>query len=281
MKNYLNYLLLTVLFSLPWELSAQVVSYKHGDTIEIPCVAAEKPLPGGIRTAIMVNDTKLSLIGTWDANDLDVILNGNTVRFALKRATATPVGVLGSSGIYYYFLVTPVPPEQGAQLSPVVQIINEASNPELAQNKSNVDTTGAAGGHWENTTNSWIRLHKHIRGGRIIPNIQGKEEYNEEILKNEKRRVLGKIWNENDDYLVKEYYSWTLNDVTASYIGVTYRGTLEVGDFNYLQHQTDKGISIWHARRSDDRSPLSVVYPAIPMQRNQEEFFLLYKKTSP
>lgn len=265
------------------DLRAEVMTYRHGDTIELSCVASAQPVPGSLRALVLVNETKLSIKGTWDTEVLDLVQNGNTVRVALKQPKVTPIGVLGSSGVYYYIVVKPVASEHGAGLSPVIQVIGD---PGVAGEKekgrgNDADPSGRAGGAWEHHTNTWIRLHKHIRGGRVLPNVVGKQEYNEEILRTERRRVPGRVWTQMDDFQTLEYYSWTLNNVTAHYIGVRYLGELESGEFRYLQHQTDQTIALWHQRHPDDPNPLRMVDPVIPILRGREEFFLLYTLDAP
>jgi hypothetical protein len=261
---------------------AAVVTYRHGDTITVQAVPSQTPVHGSIRTIVLVNETKLTVKGTWDTNDIDVVLNGNTLRFNLKRPVAVPIGILGSSGIYYYALVQPVSPAAATDLSPVVQVIGDptAAGSDRAPQAAR-DPGERSGGHWEHATNSALRLHKHIRGGRLIPQVIGTPHFDELAMREKGIRVPGRIWTQADDWRVREFYSWTLDGVTAHYIGVTYTGRREVVEFEYLRQQTDRSLFIWHQRRPEAPQAYALRRPVVQMTAGTEEFFILYTKDVP
>jgi hypothetical protein len=272
---------LSILFVLLWVIGGarsawgEVIEYKLGDTITVPCPVNQAGRIEAIRSVVLLGVTKATIKGTWSTDDCDVLLNGNVVRVALLRNASVPIGVLADNGLYYHIVVKPA--QGSAPLSPVITVVPAAvaSDKDDAGTKSETaDIVGRAGGSWEHETNLVLKLQKHIRGGRHLATVSGVPRYNAQILREEGRRVPGFIWTESDDWKVVEYYEWTLDRVHAHYIGVTYTGRFDEQDFNYEQEKTDDAIAIWHQPAPGDRQFYTVKLPVVRLKQGREEFFI-------
>jgi len=252
-------------------LPAEVVEYTDGQALVVPCQVNPATTTTWLRMVVFMGTQKLSIKGTWRPEDLDVVVNGNGLRIALRANAEIPVGVIGDNGVYYHLVVKPA--AKDAQLDPTIRVIRKSESPAA---RYLGDPAQTAGGHWEHETNLVIRLQKHVRGGRQIPSAQGGPRYNADILKAEGRRVAGERWTENDDWRVYAYYTWKLGGVSAHLIGVTYTGREKSVDFNYLAQRTERSIAIWHMQQPGEPTVLNRKYPGIFLQRGREEWFVMY-----
>lgn len=277
----MRYQFLAFLMVLSAALSAEVVEYQHGQTIVVP-LKVNTATVNHIRMVMFLGAQKLTIKGTWRAEDLDVVQSGNGIRLALRNGAMgdIPVGVIGDNGTYYHVVVKTAPPE--AQLDPTVTVIapsggvGPSGSPGSGVAADLGDPGQVSGGHWEHETNLVLRLHKHIRGGRPSPSVQGRPLFNVDALRNEKKRIPGERWKENDDWKVYAHYQWDLEGVRAYLIGVTYTGREDEAEFDYLRQQTERSITIWHLKQPGDGTVLNRKYPGIKLQRGREEWFFLY-----
>lgn len=266
---------LSLVCLLAWAVSlpaAEIVEYAEGEALVVAAkVNTDPTTTDHIRAVVFLGTQKLTVKGTWKADDLDVIQNGNGLRFALRTNHEIPVGVVADNGVLYHLVIKPVPVD--TPLDPELRVIRGRTT---VRGGDIGDPGQTAGGHWEHATNLAIRLHKHIRGGRQIPSVAGTPLYNEDILRNEGRRVAGRRKTENDDWRVYEYYQWTLGSVTAKLIGVTYTGRHANRDFEYLKQKTERSLAIWHVPRPERPEIHNRKDPGLLLTQGTEEFFLLY-----
>lgn len=268
--------------------AAEVVEYRGSEAIVVPVpVSTSSNGVDAIRSVVLLGVTRVTIKGTWSTDQLQVIQNGNILRIALLQnppAGRIPVTAVGDNGVLYHIEVRPAGP--GAQLDPIVNVVaipgagNAGANVVggSAPGRSAPDRQQVNGGSFEHITNLVLRLHKHIRGGRAIPEVRPIALYNEEAMAKEKKRVPGKVWTVSDDWRVLGYYEWTLGNVVATYVGVTYTGREPERDFEYLAHQTDTMRYIWHQRRADEPQVYDRKWPVIRLTQGVEEFFLIYEE---
>jgi len=269
--------------------AAEVVEYRGIEPIILPVPLTTSPSGlDAIRSVVLLGVTKATVKGTWSTDQLNVIQNGNVLRVALLQNPPSghvPVTVVGDNGVLYHIEVHAAAPN--VQLDPIVNVIAMpgagnagavAMDDQGGAARSALDRQQVNGGAFEHSTNLAIKLHKHIRGGRQLPEVRTVPLYNEELLVKERRRVPGRVRTISDDYKVLGYYEWTLGNITATYIGVTYTGRFPERDLAYLEQQADRMRFVWRQPRPEDGQVFDRKFPVVRMKQGVEEFFLVYEE---
>ncbi|MDA3961221.1 MAG: hypothetical protein PF961_10560 [Planctomycetota bacterium] len=258
-------------------LAAEVVTYAHGGQIRVLAHQNTGANTEQMRALIFTGVTKLSVMQTWNGDDLDVILAGNTLRVGLHTDQNVEFGLLGDNGVYYAVSVEPAAAD--VTLSPTITVLADSGGAAADDEKMHGRGGGYDGSRWEHETALVLRLHKHIRGGRTVPQVSGAPAFNEEILFTEGRRVPGRVWHASDDWTVLEYHHWSLGSVRAALVGVTYGGRDPAVRFEYLTQQTDRTIAIFHFTKADARAVFSAKVAGVTMLPGDQEMFIIYERT--
>ena len=226
--------------------AAEVVEYRGTEPIVVPMpVSTSATSVDAIRSVTLLGVTKATVKGTWSTDALNVVQNGNILRFALLQnppGGRIPVTAVGDNGVLYHIEVRAA--EAGAKLDPIVNVVSvPGAGNAGAQGRRPRCPAGCGSAAGERRllrarhqpgappAQAHPRRPRHPRRARGHALQPGHP-------RPAARRVPGKVWTLSDDWRVLGYYEWTLGQVTATYVGITYTGRESERDFAYLAHQT-------------------------------------------
>lgn len=270
-------LLLLILWCVSIPLGAvETLEYVSGEDILVELRPAPDETNDHHRTFVFLGAEQLAIKRTWSEDDLLLLKRGNTVTLGLYNPEVTniPVTIIADNGVLYQLQVRPASGESELPSVTRVRAVRGHDVGADAGNRGRTDAaaTHRAGGHWEHSTGQVIQLHKHIRGGRRIRGVAGRPLYDQDELA-EGRRVLGRRWAESDEFRMTAYHAWTMGNVEAVRVGITYTGRAEAFHFNFQDHRTDASLAIWPERFDVlDRKD-----PGLTLPRGEERLFLYYR----
>lgn len=256
-------------------LAAESLVADQDRRVVVPLAPPTDARPEPVRTVVFPGAQTIAVDAFQSGERLDMVWRGNslTVRLLDPTAVRIPVVVYTDEPEVYHLEFGA--DDRAAEADAVMYVTAAAIGQREPVQQPAIEAQ-SHGGTWETNTNKVLRLHLHIRGGRRSSDIASGFSYNETALR-EGRRVPGRVLSEMDDWLVEELSWWSLDNVRASYLRVTYRGREPLVRFHYQMHQTDRSIAVHHVIKQPGEVILDPKNPGVEMRQGEPAFFILYQ----